>query len=212
MKLIVGLGNPGEQYTKTRHNVGFRVVDQLAERLGWRWAASRERALVTEGVTGGQKLLLVKPTTYMNDSGQAVGPLLRFYKLTLADLLVICDDLDLPVGRVRLRERGSPGGQNGLGSIIAHVGSQDFARLRVGIGRPANGRMSIVDYVLGIPPAEERADLADSETRASDAALAWAAEGTQATMNRFNLDPTAAPRPQKQKVAKPDAGGAEPTS
>ncbi|MBA3826919.1 MAG: aminoacyl-tRNA hydrolase [Ktedonobacterales bacterium] len=206
MKLIVGLGNPGERYTQTRHNAGFRVVDELAERLGWRWAASRERALVTEGVTAGQKLLLIKPTTYMNDSGRAVAPLLRFYKLTLADLLVICDDLDLPVGRVRLRERGSPGGQNGLGSVITHLGSPDFARLRVGIGRPANGRMSIIDYVLGIPPAEDRVALAESEARAVDAALAWAAEGTQATMNRFNTDPTAAPRLKKSPVAEQEPG------
>jgi PTH1 family peptidyl-tRNA hydrolase len=197
MKLIVGLGNPGQQYTQTRHNAGFRVVDELAERLGWRWAASRERALVTEGVTGGQKLILVKPTTYMNESGRAVGPLLRFYKLDLNDLLVICDDLDLPVGRLRVRERGSPGGQHGMESVIAHVGSPNFARLRIGIGRPANGRMSISDYVLGIPPAEDRAALAESEARAAEAALMWAAEGTQFTANRFNTDPAAVPRTPK---------------
>ncbi len=204
MKLIAGLGNPGIQYAQTRHNAGFRAVDILAERAGWTWTSSRERALVAQGVSGGEKLVLVKPQTYMNDSGVAVGALMRFYKLSLSDLLVICDDLDLPVGRVRLRERGSAGGQHGMESIIAHLGSNDFARLRIGIGRPADPRHAIIDHVLGIPPSEERGVLSEAEARAADAALVWALEGPQAVMNRFNADPAA---PRKKKNPPPETSG-----
>jgi PTH1 family peptidyl-tRNA hydrolase len=189
MKLIAGLGNPGDRYAPTRHNVGFRVVDDLAERFGWHWEPRRERALIAQGTTGGEKLLLIKPQTFMNDSGLAVGALLRFYKAPLTDLLVVCDDLDLPTGRVRLRERGSSGGQRGVESIITHVGTMGFARLRVGIGRPPNQHFSVVDYVLGIPPADERTLLREGEERAAEAALVWALEGPQAVMNRFNTDP-----------------------
>ncbi len=194
------------QYTATRHNAGFRAVDALVERLGWRWESSRERALVAQGMTGGQKIVVIKPQTYMNDSGVAVGAFVRFFKLTPADLLVICDDLDLPAGRVRLRERGSAGGQRGLESIIAHLGTNAFARLRVGIGRPAEPRHTIIDYVLGIPPAEERAALGEAEVRAAEAALVWALEGPQAVMNRFNADPNADPvAPPKKKPTAPPA-------
>ena len=191
MKLIAGLGNPGDQYAQTRHNVGFHVVDEMAERLGWRWEPRRERARIAQGTTSGEKLILIKPQTFMNDSGLAVGALLRFFKLPLGDLLVLCDDLDLPTGRVRLRERGSSGGQRGVESIITHLGSSAFARLRVGIGRPADARFSIVDYVLGIPSGEERTALQAGEERAGQAALVWALEGPQAVMNRFNIDPKA---------------------
>jgi PTH1 family peptidyl-tRNA hydrolase len=203
MKLIAGLGNPGMQYAATRHNAGFRAVDDLAERLGWRWESSRARALVAQGVTGGQKIVLIKPQTYMNDSGMAVGAFMRFFKLPPADLLVICDDLDLPVGRVRLRERGSAGGQRGMESIIAHLGTTDFARLRVGIGRPAEPRHAVIDYVLGIPSAEERAVLGDAEARAADAALVWALEGPQAVMNRFNADPATPPKKKNSSPMPP---------
>jgi peptidyl-tRNA hydrolase, PTH1 family len=204
MKLIAGLGNPGIQYAQTRHNAGFHAVDVLAERAGWPWASSRERALVAQGVSGGEKIVLVKPQTYMNDSGVSVGALMRFFKLPLSDLLVICDDLDLPNGRVRLRERGSAGGQRGMESIIAHVGGNAFARLRVGIGRPADSRHAIIDYVLGIPPMEEREVLAEAEARAAEAALVWALHGPQEVMNRFNADP--ATPPKKKNPPRPESG------
>jgi PTH1 family peptidyl-tRNA hydrolase len=195
MKVIVGLGNPGVQYAPTRHNCGFRVAERLAERFGWAWQSTRERALVAQGNAEGTKIVLIKPQTYMNDSGMAVGAFVRFFKLSPEDLLVICDDLDLPVGRVRLRERGSAGGQRGVDSIITHLGTNAFARLRVGIGRPADPRQAVVDYVLGIPPAEERTTLGEAEARAAEAALVWAREGPQAVMNRFNADPRPAPLP-----------------
>jgi PTH1 family peptidyl-tRNA hydrolase len=188
MKLIVGLGNPGLQYAPTRHNSGFRVVDRLAGQFGWSWQRTRERALVAQGNLDGDKVVLIKPQTYMNDSGMAVSAFVRFFKLPTSDLLVICDDLDLPVGRVRLREQGSAGGQRGVHSIITHLGTNAFARLRVGIGRPTEPRQAVIDYVLGIPPAEERAALGEAEARAAEAALVWAREGAQAVMNRFNGD------------------------
>ena len=133
MKIIVGLGNPGMRYAQTRHNVGFDTMDVFASRQGWSWSGRRMRASLAEGMLGAEKVLLAKPQTYMNDSGLAVGELVRFYKLDLADLLVVCDDLDLPLGRVRLRARGAAGGQHGLESIIQHLGgNRQFARLRIG--------------------------------------------------------------------------------
>src|SRR5579863_1740072 len=151
MKLVIGLGNPGIKYEHTRHNVGFRVVDSLAKKLGWTWNESRSRAVLASGMLGNEKVVLVKPITYMNLSGEAVGALLRWYKLQPEDIVVVCDDLDLPVGKVRLRTKGSAGGQKGLDNIILHLHTDVFPRLRVGIGRPTNSRMDTIDYVLGVP-------------------------------------------------------------
>ncbi len=189
MKLIVGLGNPGTQYTATRHNVGFRVVDRIAAAQGWAWNDRRDNAVLAQGLIGGEKIILAKPQTYMNESGRSVGPLLRFYKLPLEDLLVICDDLDLPNGRVRLREKGSAAGQHGLESIIAHLSGTGFARLKVGIGRPSHPRQDTIGYVLGIPPRDDAETLAKGEERAAEAALVWVQEGVTAAMNRYNPDP-----------------------
>src|SRR5579859_3543447 len=140
MKLLVGLGNPGPQYEHTRHNVGFRVVDKLAAKLGWKWTERRGRAILASGTIGAEKVILAKPITYMNLSGQAVGELARWYKLRPEDVLIVSDDLDLPVGRVRLRAQGSAGGQKGLDDIIHHLHTNQIPRLRIGIGRPSNSR------------------------------------------------------------------------
>ena len=182
--MIVGLGNPGERYEQTRHNVGFWCVDRLAEE----WRADRERrrfrALVQEASMGAYRLVLVKPQTYMNDSGDAVGPAARWFKVPPDRLLVIHDDLDLPVGRVRFRQGGSSGGHRGVASIMEHLGSESFLRLRVGIGRPPSDEA--VDYVLSRFSREEQAAV----DRILDATLAMVRcvleEGISEAMNRYN--------------------------
>lgn len=187
VKLIVGLGNPGVRYARTRHNVGFDTVDLLATRQGWRFDARRSRALLASGVIGDEKVLLAKPQTYMNDSGVAVGDLVRFYKLEPASqLLVICDDLDLPLARIRLRTRGAAGGQHGLESIIHHLSTTVFARIKVGVGRPPNGRDENIDFLLSVPRGDERIALDNAIERAADAAHCWLTEGVDAAMNTYN--------------------------
>ena len=187
VKIIVGLGNPGMRYAQTRHNVGFDTMDVFASRQGWSWSGRRMRASLAKGMLGAEKVLLAKPQTYMNDSGLAVGELVRFYKLDLADLLVVCDDLDLPLGRVRLRARGAAGGQHGLESIIQHLGgNRQFARLRIGVGRPAQGRSQNIDFLLSRPTRDERIELDLASERAADAIVAFITEGVEVTMNRFN--------------------------
>ena len=201
VKMVVGLGNPGARYAHTRHNIGFDTVDLLASQEGWAWSGRRSHAVLAEGPLGGHKVLLVKPQTYMNDSGLAVGELVRFYKLDLADLLVVCDDLDLPLGRLRLRARGAAGGQHGLESIIRHLGGQtDFARLRIGIGRPRAGRDQNVDFLLSRPATDDRIVLEEARERGVAAVRAVIIEGISVAMNRFNA---AAP-------AAIDAGDAKP--
>ncbi|GER81890.1 hypothetical protein KTAU_05280 [Thermogemmatispora aurantia] len=199
MKLIVGLGNPGPQYAPTRHNVGFRVVEKLAQKLGWRWSEERNRALLASGSFGGEKVVLVKPLTYMNLSGEAVGALARWYRLSPQDILVVCDDLDLPVGRLRLRARGSTGGHNGLESIVHHLHSDQFPRLRVGIGRPTHPRMSVIDYVLGVPPAAERSQLERAEDEAVAAIELVLTRGLETAMSMVNSDPEARRRAEEQR-------------
>lgn len=213
VKLIVGLGNPGARYARTRHNVGFDVVDLIASRQGWSWQSQRGRTQVASGALRYQvaasapdaapdtapdatpaappiwreeKLLLAKPQTYMNESGMAVSELVRFYKLNLRDLLVVCDDLDLPLARLRLRTRGAAGGQHGLESTIRLLGTNAFARLKIGIGRPTHGRDENVDFLLSAPRGEERVELDTTIAIAADAALAWVTDGAEAAMNRFN--------------------------
>ncbi len=190
MKLIVGLGNPGAQYTQTRHNVGFRVVDLLAEKNNWRWER-RGRALTANGSLGSEKIVLVKPLTFMNNSGEAVGELVHWFKLQPEDLLVIYDDLDLPVGKIRLRGKGSTGGHNGLSNITHHLHTDAIPRLRVGIGRPTNQRMDTIQYVLGTPPGDERILLSTSEEQAANAVPMILALGIEAAMNELNADPEA---------------------
>lgn len=188
MRLVIGLGNPGTQYEHTRHNIGFRVVNMLAAKYGWKWER-RGRALLASGLIGPEKVVLVKPLTYMNNSGEAVGELVHWYKLQPEDILVIYDELDLPIGKVRLRAKGSAGGHNGLDNIIRHIHTNQFPRLRVGIGRPVNHRMETINYVLGIPPADERIVLEIGENRAAEVVPMIIQKGLEAAMNSINLDP-----------------------
>jgi PTH1 family peptidyl-tRNA hydrolase len=184
--LIAGLGNPGREYRDNRHNIGFLALDRLAARLGLSFSRLESKALVTKGEHEGRRLLLAKPQTYMNLSGQAVGALLRYYKVPLENLLVVYDDVDLPLGTLRLRPGGGSGGQKGMASIIERLGSQDFPRLRVGVGRPP-GRMNAADYVLEDFTRQEAAILPEILDRAAEAALVFVEDSLDAAMNRFNV-------------------------
>ena len=184
MKLIVGLGNPENKYDDTRHNVGFRVVDALAERFGEKVRRKKFNALTEEVHAEDTKLLLMKPQDYMNRSGHAVATAAGFYKLGPADVLVVTDDMALNVGRLRIRAKGSAGGHNGLKDIIARFGSDDFARLRVGIGD--SGRMDAADYVLSRFSAEERAIVDNAVQTAVDAICCWLRDGVDIVMTRYN--------------------------
>jgi peptidyl-tRNA hydrolase, PTH1 family len=185
MKVVVGLGNPGSRYAGTRHNVGFRVLGELARRWGADRPKIKYEAEIVEATFAGQKVLLVAPQTFMNLSGRTVQPLLAFYTLELADLLVVCDDLNLDTGRLRLRPSGSAGGQKGLADIIQRLGSEAFSRLRIGIGRPP-GQMQATDYVLGKFRADEREPIEHAIVTAGDAVEVWIKEGIGAAMNQFN--------------------------
>jgi len=186
MWLIVGLGNPGERYARTRHNVGFRSVETLAERHSLTFRQQRANSQLAEGIIHGQRVVLVKPQTYMNLSGQAVSALRNWYKIDLAhELLVIYDDLDLPFARIRIRERGSAGTHNGMRSIVAQLGTTEFPRLRVGIGQPP-GKMDAADYVLSRFTPEEEAVLPDVLARVADAVDVILREGLITAMNRYN--------------------------
>lgn len=186
LHLIVGLGNPGAEYAKTRHNAGFRVVERLAERWRVEWAyEKRFNARMARGQRGETQAVLCEPQTYMNSSGEAVGALAGFYRVPHGRLLVVVDDADLPLGELRLRAGGSSGGHHGLESIERHLGTRDFARLRLGIGRAAGAR-EITDYVLGRFSVAE-AKLADQVlTAACDQAECWLNDGIQKAMNQFN--------------------------
>jgi aminoacyl-tRNA hydrolase len=199
MKLIVGLGNPGAQYASTRHNVGFRVVERLATKHGWSWNERRSKAVLASGTLGGEKIVLVKPQTYMNLSGEAVGELLRWYKLPLDDLLVVYDEMDLPPGQLRLRGKGSAAGHNGMKNLLLHLHSDEFARLRVGVGRPVHKRGETIDHVLGAPDRDERISLEQAETRALEAVESFIERGLETTMNLVNVDPEAERRAAEKR-------------
>jgi PTH1 family peptidyl-tRNA hydrolase len=184
--LIVGLGNPGESYAQTRHNIGFQCVNYLARRHNLEFSGKRAHARIAEGHIAGQRVALAKPVTYMNLSGQAVSGLRSWYKIDPAqELLVIYDDLDLPFGKLRLRQRGSAGTHNGMKSIIGQLGNQDFPRLRVGIGQPPPS-YDTIGYVLGRFNKEESAELPDLYERVADAIELVLGEGLTAAMNKYN--------------------------
>ena len=185
MKIIVGLGNPGAKYRGTRHNIGFAVVDELAARRQVEFESAPVDALIAKvrgRPTGGA--LLAKPLTFMNASGEAVGALLRYYKIEVADLLVVVDEVQLPLGKLRARMRGSAGGHNGLKSIIAHIGDE-FSRLRIGVGR-GDTRRDLADHVLTRFDADEAAEVERVTARAADAAEMFITSGIGAVMNGFN--------------------------
>lgn len=184
MRLVVGLGNPGRQYDGTRHNLGFEVADRLAERLAAEFDRERFSARVAEASVGREKLLLAKPLTFMNLSGRTVVEATRFHKLPLEDVLVVCDDFNLDLGRLRLRTAGSHGGHNGLRDVIARLGTDGFPRLRLGIG-PLAGRDPVGFCLSKFAPAE-RDEVAAMIDSATDAAEAWLRDGSEEAMNRFN--------------------------
>ncbi|MHC5077629.1 MAG: aminoacyl-tRNA hydrolase [Planctomycetota bacterium] len=183
MRIVAGLGNPGARYAKTRHNLGFWVVDQLAREAGAAFGSGPFPALVARTDLGGERVVLVKPQTYMNRSGEAVGPLVRWYKVETDSLLVVCDDLDLPAGRIRIRRGGSAGGHKGLGSILADFGTDRIPRLRMGVDRPQGAAESWVLAPLG---AEEEAGFQETVGTAAAAVMTWVQEGIEACMARFN--------------------------
>lgn len=185
MKLIVGLGNPGREHAANRHNIGFQCLDRLAQVHGLSFNRIQSQAAVTLGDLHGQRVCLAKPRTWMNRSGIAVASLVRFYKVALADLIVVYDDLDLPQGKLRLRPEGGHGGHNGMRSIIEELGSTTFPRLRVGIGRPP-GRMDPMDYVLQDFSADEEILMTEVRARAVSALERWLQDGIVAAMNEFN--------------------------
>ena len=193
MKLVVGLGNPERSYNGTRHNVGFEVIDQLASRLGWtkpgdfdRVAKTKFDGLAFDGVVGNEKLVLLKPTTYMNLSGRSVQSAMAFYQLSPKDIMVVLDDLALPVGRLRIRGSGSSGGHNGLKDIERALATSDYPRLRIGID-PAPPRVAGKDYVLGKFTPEQRQLLEPTLARACGAIVTWIDKGLNAAMNEFNV-------------------------
>ncbi len=186
MKLIVGLGNPGTKYANTRHNAGFMAVDRLATRHGLSGARIKFHAGVLEGTVAGDKCVLMQPTTYMNRSGQAVTEAMRFFKLEPADLMVLVDDVALPIGRVRLRPSGSAGGHNGLADIEQRLSTRDYPRLRIGIDPP--GRIPQVDYVLGRFTTEQHDRLDPALDRACDAVECWIRDGLDKAMSLYNAD------------------------
>jgi PTH1 family peptidyl-tRNA hydrolase len=185
VKAIVGLGNPGPRYAATRHNVGFAVADELARRAGVEFDAGPVDALVARWRR--MDALIVKPLTFMNASGEAVGALLRYYRIPQPDLLVVVDEVQLPLGRLRARPDGSAGGHNGLKSIIAHLG-EDFCRLRMVVGR-GDSRRDLADHVLAKFDRDEADDVARMTARAADAAQTFLTAGIAAVMNEFNGDP-----------------------
>ena len=183
VKLIVGLGNPGQRYEATRHNVGFRVVDELSSRWGIDTSRERFHAWAGSGLVGEERVLLLKPTTFMNRSGQAVQAAGRFHRLDLASLLVVSDDFALPLGRIRVRPRGSAGSHNGLADIVNRLGTEEFARLRVGIGEAIGDPAG---YVLERFSQAEEVVVRQVVSRAADAVECWLTSGAEAAMNQFN--------------------------
>ena len=186
MKLIVGLGNPGKQYDRTRHNIGFEVIDYLSESYGIPLDKAKFKGNFGVGNIAGEKVILLKPLTYMNLSGESIRPIMDYYDVEIEDLVVIYDDLDLPVGKIRLRQKGSSGGHNGIKSTIQHVGTEKFNRMRVGIDRPKNG-MSITDYVLGRFTKEEMEILESIIKKCADACEEWCKEPFLQVMNKYNI-------------------------
>ncbi len=207
MKLIVGLGNPGLKYSGTRHNIGFDVIDYLAAGPGCSTFREKFEAFVAEMKEGDETVLLMKPLTFMNLSGRAVRAALDFYKLTIEQVLIVCDDFNLPLSKLRMRAKGSHGGQNGLRNIQEQLGSDAYVRLRIGVGQPDPG--DAVDFVLSKFKPGERAAAEDAIANAGQAVLTWIRKGTEAAMNKFNGGedkPKAKPavEPKKEKLKKPD--------
>ncbi len=183
--LVIGLGNPGREYSETRHNIGFMLIDRIAVRLNARGMKVQSKSIVITSRYGDERLILAKPQTFMNLSGQSVQGLVRFYKLPLDHVLIAHDDLDLPFCTIRMRPGGGAGGQKGIKSTIDQLGTPEFARLRLGIDRPP-GKMDAASYVLQEFSQKELLAVSETLDRAADAALTWVSEGLNEAMNKFN--------------------------
>lgn len=183
--LLIGLGNPGREYQNNRHNYGFMLIDRIAVRLNARGMKVQSKAIVTDAIYEDRKLILAKPQTYMNLSGQSVQGLVNFYKIPLTNVMILSDDLDLPFGTIRIRASGGPGGQRGLSNILERLGTKDVPRLRLGIGRPP-GRMDPAYYVLQNFSRDDLRSISEILDRAADAALEYVKNGLDAAMNKFN--------------------------
>ena len=184
--LIVGLGNPGPEYEKTRHNVGFRAVDLLAREAGVEIDRSKFRALTRQTTLAGKKVLLLKPQTFMNLSGEAVHLAAMFYKIPISNIVILSDDISLPVGKIRIRPEGSAGGHNGLKSIISHLGTQDFPRVKIGVGAKPHPDFDLADWVLSSFSVEEEKALGPAVEHAAAAVLELIRHGPVQAANRFN--------------------------
>ena len=189
MFLIVGLGNPGTKYALTRHNIGFLALDALARSFGGEFKKEEFTALTLKMKLDDQEVLLAKPQTYMNVSGESVIPLMQYYKIEVANMLVIHDDIDQPFNYMKLQKNRGPGGHNGIKSISEQLGHQDYARLKLGVGRPANPRVPVVDYVLQNFDKTEQEKLVDFLNRAGDAAESFIFDGFEKAANRYNQKP-----------------------
>lgn len=187
MYIIVGLGNPGNKYRDQRHNIGFVALDKLAENFDISVAQKKRNALIGQGVFEGQEILLVKPQTYMNRSGDSVGPIARYANISLDRILVIYDEMDLPFGRIRIRDKGSAGGHNGMRSIISALGGSEFPRLRIGIGRPETDNRTAIDHVLGAFSREEKTEIDDLLTQVVAATKMILTTGISDAMNSYNV-------------------------
>jgi PTH1 family peptidyl-tRNA hydrolase len=185
MKVIAGLGNPTQKYEGTRHNMGFSAIYQIADRYNIKMNILNHKALIGTGIIAGEKVMLVMPQTFMNLSGESIGEILRYYKLTPEDLIVLYDDIDLDIGKLRIRAKGSAGGHNGIKNIIAHIGTTEFDRVRIGVGHKPEGR-DLADYVLSRFSSEELPVVRDSVSKAADAIEVIITTGIDAAMNKFN--------------------------
>ena len=207
MKVIVGLGNPGREYAQTKHNVGFMLVDALADKLGiFNWQEKFD-ALIAEGRLGTEKILLVKPQTYMNDSGRAVGPLMNWYKLPPEDLIVAHDDMDIPAGTIRIRKKGSAGGHNGIKSVLANLGDEHFSRVRIGIGRPLPG-WTVINHVLAPFQEEDVPKIKEAIQYLLPAVECIVTEDTDKAMNLYNPKKVKKQKPENQESKETQEGGA----
>lgn len=185
MKIIAGLGNPGTQYVATRHNIGFEVIERLAYETGIRLDKKKHRAILGQGQIGGEKVILLQPQTYMNLSGESIRLTMDFYSLTPQDVVVVYDEISIDLGQLRIREKGSAGGHNGMKNIIAHLGTQEFVRFRVGVGPQIPG-MDSADFVLKRMSKDEMKIAADMALRAAEAITAYMEQGIAYAMNHYN--------------------------
>lgn len=185
MKCIIGLGNPGKKYKSTRHNVGFMVIEEILLRKGWALDKTKFNGHYAMEKVGSDKIILLEPQTFMNLSGEAIRPLMDYYDIDAEDMLLIYDDLDLPAGKIRLRQKGGHGGHNGVRSTIDHLGTKEFNRLRIGIGR-SSVPMPVVDYVLGSISQEQKDDVISGIQKAADACQVWMEKPFHDVMNEFN--------------------------